>query len=122
MPTNTDRTDLLRSILVMLATLATVAFNVLAASGYINNVTPAEISARYPTVLTPAGYAFSIWSLIYLGLLAFSVYQALPANTVRYRPVRSLYILSCLLNCIWIYFWHREQIAVCLLVILLLCG
>jgi hypothetical protein len=114
--------DRMRSILVIVATIATIVFNGLAATGYVNGITPAAISAKYPTVLTPAGYAFSIWSLIYLGLLAFSVYQALPANLARYRPVRSLYILSCLLNCTWIYFWHREQIGICLAVIAALCG
>jgi len=114
--------DRMRSVLVIVATIATIVFNALAATGYVNGITPAAISAKYPTVLTPAGYAFSIWTLIYLGLLAFSVNQALPANAVRYRPIRSLYILSCLLNCTWIYFWHREQIAVCLVIILLLCG
>src|SRR5436190_21886863 len=100
MPTNTDRTDLLRSILVMLATLATVAFNVLAAARYINNVTPAEISARYPTHITAAGYAFSISSLIYLGRLAFSIYH-LGSKTDRLRATSTLYIASCVLNCAW---------------------
>jgi len=114
--------DRIRAVLVIVATTATLVFNALAATGYVNVITPAAISAKYPTVLTPAGYAFSIWSLIYLGLLAFSIHQALPANGIRYRPIRSLYIVSCLLNCSWIYFWHREQIAICLAVILLLCG
>jgi benzodiazapine receptor len=114
--------DRMRSVLVIVATIATIVFNALAATGYVNGITPAAISAKYPTVLTPAGYAFSIWTLIYLGLLAFSVYQALPANAARYRSIRSLYIVSCLLNCTWIYFWHREQIAICLAIILVLCG
>jgi len=114
--------DRMRSVLVIVATITTIVFNALAATGYVNGITPAAISAKYATVLTPAGYAFSIWTLIYVGLLAFSVYQALPANAARYRPIRSLYILSCLLNCTWIYFWHREQIAICLAIILLLCG
>ena len=112
--------DSLRSILVILATLATIAFNVLAAMGYVNGVTPAEISDRLPTVITPAGYAFSIWSLIYLGLLAFSVYQALPGNLGRYGGVRTLFIASCVLNCGWIYFWHHGYIGVCSLLIVAL--
>lgn len=107
----------MRATLVIVATIATIAFNGLAAAGLVNGVTPDVISDKYPTVLTPAGYAFSIWSLIYLGMAAFSVYQFLPANLVRFRPVRSLYIFSCLLNCAWIYFWHRDQIGFCLLLI-----
>ena len=88
----------MRATLVIVATIATIAFNGLAAAGLVNGVTPDVISDKYPTILTPAGYAFSIWSLIYLGMAAFSVYQFLPANLVRFRPVRSLYIFSCLLN------------------------
>ena len=112
--------DRLRSILVILATAATVGFNALAAAGYINGITPAEISDQYPTIITPAGYAFSIWSLIYAGLLAFSIYQALSANLERFGGVRTLYIASCVLNCAWIYFWHHGYIGVCAVLIIAL--
>lgn len=105
--------DRMRSILLFIATIGTIVFNGLAATGYVNGVTPEVISDKYSTVLTPAGYAFSIWSLIYVGLIAFSVYQILPRNLVRFRSVRSMYVISCVLNCSWIYFWHHEQIAVC---------
>jgi hypothetical protein len=109
--------DQTRSVLVIVATIATIVFNGLADAGFINRVTPEVISDKYTTILTPAGYAFSIWSLIYLGMAAFSVYQVLEANLLRFRSVRSLYIFSCLLNCSWIYFWHRDQIDVCLIFI-----
>ena len=109
--------DRLKSILVAVATVGVIAFNWLAAAGYVNGVTPAEISNKYPTLITPAGYAFSIWSLIYVGLIAFTIYQLLPAQLERFRSVRSLYILSCVLNCAWIYFWHNDNIAVSFVVI-----
>lgn len=112
----------MRAILVIVATIGTITFNALAAAGYVNGVTPAMISDKYPTVLTPAGWAFTIWSVIYLGILAFSIYQIFPQNLARFRSVRSLYIASCVLNCAWIYFWHRDQIAVCLFLILSLLG
>jgi hypothetical protein len=110
----------MRSVLVLVATIGTIVFNGLAAAGYVNGVTPAEISDKYPTVITPAGYAFSIWSLIYVGLIAFSIYQLTGERLTRLRPVRLLYIISCVLNCGWIYFWHRDQIAVCAVLIALL--
>ena len=106
--------------MVIVATISTIAFNALAAAGLVNGVTPAQISERYQTILTPAGYAFSIWSLIYLSVTAFAVYQVLPANLLRFRRVRSVFIITCLLNCGWIYFWHRDQIAVCLVLIIAL--
>jgi translocator protein len=101
--------------------LGTIGFNWLAAVGSINGITPEKISNAYPTPITPAGYAFAIWSLIYFGLIAFSVYQMLPSNLERFRNVRSHYILSCALNCAWIYFWHNGQISICLGIIIALC-
>jgi translocator protein len=112
--------DRLRSYLVIAATAGTIAFNWLAALGRVSGVTPKEISEKYPTIVTPADYAFSIWGLIYVGLVAFSICQALPANLARYRDLRSFYIASCALNCAWILFWHSDQIAVCFALILAL--
>lgn len=109
----------MRSFLVLAATIGVIAFNWLAATGRLGSDT-AAISAKYPTIVTPAGYAFSIWSLIYLGLIAFSIYQLLPANLSRFRAVRSFYIFSCALNCAWLYFWHRDQIAICFAIIVAL--
>jgi hypothetical protein len=110
-------TDRLRAFLVLVATIGTIVFNWLAASGRVGGVRPAEISDKYPTLITPAGYAFAIWSLIYLGLIAFSVYQLLPTNLARFRDLRSLFIISCVLNCGWIYFWHNDRIGLCLAII-----
>ncbi|MGD9628721.1 MAG: tryptophan-rich sensory protein [Pyrinomonadaceae bacterium] len=120
MTENEKRVDGLRSILVAAATIGVIAFNWLAAVGRINGVTPEVISDKYPTPITPAGYAFAIWSLIYVGLIAFSVYQMLPRFSPRLRGIRSFYILSCALNCGWIYMWHHDQIAICLVIIIFL--
>ena len=108
--------------MVLAATIGTIAFNSLASMGYVNGVTPADISDKYPTAITPAGYAFSIWSLIYLGLVVFSIYQLLPANIGRFGPIRSAYILSAALNCAWIFFWHSDQIAISFVIIAALLG
>ncbi|MFN3675699.1 MAG: hypothetical protein ACK4TC_06930 [Sphingomonas pseudosanguinis] len=37
-------------------------------------------STSVQTLITPAGWAFSIWSFLYAGSLAYAVYQALPAQ------------------------------------------
>lgn len=97
---------------VAAATVLVTFVNFLAATGRINNTTPGMISDKYPTLLTPAGFAFAIWSVIYAGLVAFSIYQMLPRQTEseRIKAVRPLYILSCAANCVWLYFWHHEWI------------
>src|SRR3954463_6778342 len=107
----------LRSVLVVIATLGMIGLNSMAAIGYINETTPKMISDKNLTILTPADYAFSIWSLIYVGLTAFSIYQLLAR---RFEVVRTPYILSCVLNCAWIYFWLFDSVLICLLIIIAL--
>jgi tryptophan-rich sensory protein len=96
--------------LVILATIAVIVVNYLAAEGYIGGITPNYISDKYPTFVTPAGYAFSIWALIYLGLILFTIFQAMPAQADNFQKVRGFYILSCVANCAWIFLWHNQQI------------
>jgi hypothetical protein len=112
--------DKLQPFLVILATVGTIVFNAFAATGILNGTATNVVSDKYPTTITPAGYAFSIWSLIYAGLAAFSIYQALPSQLEKFRAVRRAYIMSCVANCAWLYFWSQEMIVVCFGVILLL--
>jgi len=121
---NLTSTERLRQFLVIIATFLVVFVNYLAATGYINNKTPADIADRYPSLITPAGYAFAIWSLIYAGLIIFSIYQALPSQTfnARFRRIRTLYIVNCAANCAWILLWHREMIWASLVMIFVLLG
>ena len=112
----------LKQILVIFATIGVIAVNGLASRGFIGGVTTGEISDKYQTFITPAGYAFSIWGLIYLGLIAFSLYQALPSKADDFKNIRSIYILSCAANCAWIYLWHYDLILGSLAVIFALLG
>lgn len=61
--------------------LACAVFAVVAAYGQMAvgwGQTPQEFSADSDATLRVAGYAFSIWGLIYLGLLVYAVRQVLP--------------------------------------------
>ncbi len=100
----------LKQIFVVVATAFVIFVNYLATEGLIGGITPNYISDKYPTFVTPAGYAFSIWALIYLGLILFSLYQAMPLHLDNFRKVRAFYLLSCLANCVWIYLWHQQMI------------
>lgn len=114
----------IKQIVVMIATSGVVFVNYLAADGIINNKTTGELAEKYATDITPAGYAFSIWGLIYLGLIAFSIYQALPTQTDNYlfKKIRSVYVVNCIANCAWIYAWHYESISLSGLIMLILLG
>lgn len=56
------------------------------------------------TLLAPAGPAFAIWSVIYLGLLGYAIWQAMPSQAARHRQRAVGYwmIASLLLNAAWI--------------------
>lgn len=112
--------DKLQPILVITATVGMIIFNFFAATGKLGGVATNVVSDNNPTFITPASYAFTIWSLIYLGCTAFSIYQALPSQLNRFRRIRRAYIISCAANCAWLYFWSLEMVAVCLVVIVIL--
>ncbi len=111
-------TDRISSFLVLVATGGMIGFNILATTGYINGVLTNDVSGRYPSVMTPANWAFTIWVVIYAGLAGFAIYQLLPAKLAQYRSVRTLYLVSCLLNCLWLWLWYNFQIAGTVIVIL----
>ena len=108
--------DTLRQVVNVLAVLATIAINGLANALPLNGQTTGEVSDRFQVYFVPAGYVFSIWGLIYLALVAFVVYQALPAqrDNPRLRRIGTLFALSCLANVAWLFLWHYEVFALTL--------
>jgi benzodiazapine receptor len=99
-----------RQIVVILALVATIAVNGLANALPLNDLTTGEISDRFHVYFMPAGYVFSIWGLIYLTLVAYAVYQALPAQqeNPRLQSIAELFTLSCVANALWLILWHYE--------------
>ena len=63
-----------------LGLLLTIAVNAAANAIPLNGRTTGAISNAFENPIAPAGYVFSIWSLIYAALIAFVVYQALPSQ------------------------------------------
>jgi len=104
--------DTLRQGVVVLASIVTIAFNGVSQSIPIGGHTSADISNKYTAFFTPANYAFAIWGVIYLLLILFSIYQALPAQrqNLNARKVGWLFVLSCVLNCTWITLFQYDQI------------
>jgi len=102
--------DTVRQILVLIAVIAVIAVNFLAVSLPLNDLDTGEISDRFEVYFVPAGYVFSIWSLIYLGLIAYGIFQILPAQkeNPRLRSIGYLFVLSSLANITWLFLWHYE--------------
>ncbi len=74
------------------------------------------------TLLAPSSSAFSIWSVIYAGLVAFTAFQWLPSQrrTGRQRRLGWIVAASMLLNLAWILSAQAGLPALSLVVIMLL--
>ncbi len=99
-----------------------VLLNVLSNALPINGQTMPEISAKYPSLFTPAGFTFSIWGLIYLSLLVFVIYQGLPSQRDNSRVARigPYFKVNCLANALWIVLWHYDLLVLSLLVMFII--
>jgi hypothetical protein len=114
----------IRQAINVLSVIITITINGLANALPLNNQTTGEISNRFQVYFVPAGYVFSIWGLIYLGLIFFAVYQALPSqrNNPRLDRISYLFALSCLANITWLFLWHYEQFVLTLVAMFSLLG
>jgi len=103
-------------------TLFTITINALANILPFNGQTTGEISDRFAIRFVPAGYVFSIWGLIYLGLIVFAIYQALPSQrgTKVLDQIAPVYWIASLANAAWIVLWHYEQFPLTIIVIVVL--
>jgi TspO/MBR family len=102
--------DIVRQIAVVLSTIAVIAVNGLASASGLNGQTTGAISDRFKVYFVPAGYVFSIWGLIYLALIGYSIYQLLPGQRENQRLQRIgwLYVVSSAANVAWLFLWHYE--------------
>jgi len=89
-------------------------WNYIANSGSLP-YTMGELSAKYPTLFTPAAYAFAIWGVIYLGLIALGIYMLYAAfkkdfkdefirRTAPYLSIAYIGMIG------WLWFWGNDLI------------
>lgn len=79
----------------------------------------ATISDRYPTLLVAAGYAFSIWGLIFLGDLLFAFWQLRPAehDGTKLARIRPAAAIGFALTAAWMPIFAQQIFWLALLVI-----
>lgn len=108
----------------ILALLVTLVVNGLANALPLNGKTTAALSDQFKVFFVPAGYVFAIWGVIYIGWIAFAIYQALPAqrHNPRLQRVGWLFVLASLANAVWLFAWHYEQFPLSVVVMLSLLG
>jgi hypothetical protein len=107
--------------------LGVIAVNALANILPINGYNTGQISAFYPNAFVPAGFTFSIWGVIYLLLLSYSIgytYYTLkqeqyPKAFAFIERINIYFLLTCVFNMSWIVAWHYLQIELSVVIMLL---
>lgn len=95
---------------------AVLGINYLGSSGFFNDMGQAAVSEKYKTLITPNGFAFSIWGVIYSLLLATLIYFFFqrndPAMAELIRLTSGLFIVSSLFNMGWIVAFSYEKLGI----------
>jgi len=97
-----------------------VASNIIAEWIPLNHITTAQVSANHDTLMTPPGFTFIIWGVIYLGLFFFILYQngvflkkGEGENPDIVHAISAFFIISSAANIAWVISWHYDYIALC---------
>ena len=89
--------DLRRQILTVVTYVLTVVANGAAVALPLNDLRTDEISDRFPALVIPADFVFSIWSVIYVALLAFTAAKMLASEWVHVSAGLSVTIIGAVL-------------------------
>lgn len=111
-------------IVNVVAALGALVINVLANALPLNGKNTGVISDQFQVYFVPAGYVFAIWLVIYIGWLAFAIYQALPTQraNARLQRIGWLFALASLANAAWLFAWHYELFPLSAAIMLTLLG
>ncbi len=117
--------DIVRQSVVTLCAIACVlgsAAGVGAFGGPSIDEAAGGLFASDATLLAPSSSAFSIWSVIYAGLIAYTAFQWLPSQRTSERQRRLGWTVaaSMLLNLAWILSAQANELTLSLVVIMLL--
>lgn len=105
------------------AVVLLIVLNFLSTSIPFGGQTVAEVSNEFKTLITPAGYAFSIWGLIYLTLLVFAVFQLNKGKSIRFfKLVFPYFIVNVVSNVVWLIAFQHELIGLSVLVMMVTLG
>ena len=116
--------DTLRQIANLVTTLIALAVNILASALPLNGQNTGEISDLFKVYFVPAGYVFAIWLVIYIGWIAFTIFQFRgdQKESPRLRKLGYLFAISNLFNAVWLFTWHYNYFGLSVLVMLSLLG
>ena len=119
------RKNFILKISVVIGYVAMIGVNYLANALPIGGVTTGQASDNFANLFTPAGITFSIWGLIYLLLLGYTVYQfniwqKSKEQDEIFTKINKYFLLTSLANIAWIFAWHYGIVWLSLLIMLVL--
>ena len=116
--------DSVRQLANALSVALALAVNILASTLPLNGQNTGEISDRFQVYFVPAGYVFAIWGVIYIGWIAFAIYQYRSAQkeSPRLRKLGFTFAISGIFNAAWLFCWHYNLFGLSVLVMLTLLG
>lgn len=114
--------DTLRQTANLVTVILALTVNILASALPLNGQNTGEISDRFQVYFVPAGYVFAIWGVIYIGWIAFIIFQLQPSQkeSPRLRRLGYLFALSNIANAAWLFAWHYNLFGVSVLIMLAL--
>lgn len=93
--------------------IAIIYWNYYVSTGAVNGNQMGELSDSINSLFTPAGYAFSIWGIIYLGLLINAIWYLIQAFKNQFSDTldqQGLWLtLANVASGFWLWFWLHEQ-------------
>lgn len=102
------------SILNLLTVIAVIYWNYYTSVFGYNGNDVGSMSDKFGNLFTPAGYAFSIWGVIFLGMLILSVYMVKTAWTEEKEKywipkIGWSFLLANICNGLWVWAWLSEH-------------
>ena len=93
-----------------------IVMNYLANALPLNNKTTGELSDSMPNLFVPAGITFSVWGIIYLLLLIYSILQFTSSDKATISDISWFFAISCIFNALWIVAWHYGKLPMSLII------
>jgi len=119
-----NKNNLTLKISVALGYVAMITVNFLANALPIGGVTTGEASDSFGNLFTPAGVTFSIWGLIYLLLLSYTIYQfgfgeknETKQQKKLFATINKYFLITSIANIVWIFAWHYGVIWLSVIII-----
>lgn len=111
------------ALINLISVITAVVVNYLSQTQRWNNTTIGEMSAKYDNLFTPAGYAFAIWGVIFLGLIAYALFGIKRAffsrkETPHIEQTGYWFALTNFLNTAWVVAFTYDYVWLSVLIII----